>query len=157
MQSLIIRAIKTHEIPFLEQMLYNAIFIPEDTIKPDRNIIFTPELYPYISDFGKENDIGLIAEIDGKLIGAIWTRFFKGYGFIDEKTPELSMAIDIDFRHKGIGSKLLDSMLLELQKLNYQQVSLSVDKRNFAYKLYQKRGFQDHKVLGNSVLMLKVF
>jgi GNAT superfamily N-acetyltransferase len=157
MQKVIIRDIKISEFPFLEDMLYQAIFVPNGAIKPDKNIIFIPELHPYISDFGKKTDIGLVAEIEGKLVGAIWTRFFKGYGFIDDMTPELSMAIDTDFRSKGIGAKLLYAIFLRLQKLNYIQVSLSVDKRNFAYNLYLKRGFEDHKVQDNSVLMVKVF
>lgn len=67
------------------------------------------------------------------------------------------MAIDTDFRGKGIGSKLLDFMLSRLEKSNYKQVSLSVNKRNFAYKLYQNRGFQDYEIHGNSVLMVKIF
>jgi ribosomal protein S18 acetylase RimI-like enzyme len=152
-----IRGIKKQEFPFLEDMLYQAIFIPEGATKFDKNIIFTLELYPYIKDFGQKNDIGLVAEMDGQLVGAIWTRLFKGYGFIDEATPELSMAIDTDFRGKRIGSKLLDAMFICLQKKGYKQVSLSVDKRNFAYKLYQNCGFQDFEVKENSVLMVKSF
>jgi [ribosomal protein S18]-alanine N-acetyltransferase len=154
---IVLRGIKPHEFPFLEEMLYQAIFIPHGSEKHDKGIIFIPELYPYIQDFGKKTDIGLVAEIDCKLVGAIWTRLFKGYGFIDENTPELSMAIDTDFRGKGIGSKLLEAMFRRLKKKGYKQVSLSVDKRNFAYKLYQKRGFQDFEVKGNSVLMVKIF
>jgi [ribosomal protein S18]-alanine N-acetyltransferase len=157
MQKIIIRDLKEIEIPFLEEMLYQAIFIPVGTPKLDKSIIFIPELHPYIKDFGKVSDLCLVAELEGKLVGAIWTRLFKGYGFIDETTPELSMAMDADFRGKGIGSEMLDALLLKLQKLNYEQVSLSVDKRNFAYKLYQKKGFQVHEVQGDSVLMVKVF
>jgi GNAT superfamily N-acetyltransferase len=155
MQKIIIRAIKTDEIPFLEDMLYQAIFIPEEAQQLDKSIIFIPELYPYISDFGKKTDIGLVAEIEGKLVGAIWTRLFKGYGFVDETTPELSMAIDTDFRNKGIGSKLLIAILSKLKELGYKQVSLSVDNRNFAYQLYLKIGFKDIETHGNSVLMVK--
>jgi ribosomal protein S18 acetylase RimI-like enzyme len=152
-----IRPIKKKEIPFLEDMLYQAIFIPEGENLLDKSIIFTPELYAYIKDFGQKNDIGLVAEMDGKLVGAIWTRFFKGYGFIDDNTPELSMAIDTDFRGKGIGSKLLEAVFLRLQKSNVKQVSLSVDDRNFAYKLYQKVGFKNVEMHGHSVLMVKIF
>lgn len=151
-----IRSIKKKEIPFLEDMLYQAIFIPEGAPQLDKNVIFIPELYPYIKDFGKKTDIGLVAEVEGKLVGAIWTRVFKGYGFFDETTPELSMAISPNFRNKGIGSKLLIAILSKLKNLGYHQVSLSVDNRNFAYQLYQKMGFKDIEIHGYSVLMVKV-
>jgi [ribosomal protein S18]-alanine N-acetyltransferase len=156
-----IREIKVAEIYFLEEMLFQAIFIPEGNPALDKKIIFEPFLHHYIKDFGQKNDFALVTESEGKLVGAIWIRLFseaqKGYGFVDADTPEVSMAIEPDFRNQGIGSQLLGEMLEKMQTLNYKQVSLSVDTRNFAYQLYLKFGFQVHEMSGHTAVMVKVF
>jgi GNAT superfamily N-acetyltransferase len=145
---------------FLEGFLFEAIYIPDGSPPLDKSIIFQPDLYCYVKDFGREHDLGFIIESDNKPVGAIWTRLFsnkqKGYGFVDNETPELSMAINPDFRNQGFGTQLLEKMLLKLQESGYKKVSLSVDKRNFAYQLYQKLGFQEHQIEGNTVVMVKV-
>jgi ribosomal protein S18 acetylase RimI-like enzyme len=141
----VIRKIQANEITFLDEMLYQAIFIGEEETRLPRGITKNPELSKYISDFGQESDICFVAEINGILIGAVWTRLFreseKGYGFVDDRTPELSMAVLKTYRHIGIGTLLLRQILLELTRQDYQQVSLSVDKRNYAFSFYQKFGF----------------
>jgi len=100
-----------------------------------------------------------VAELNGDLIAAIWTRVFtrteKGFGYVDSKTPELSMSVNIKFRRQGVGTSLLKAMIEKLRKLDYAQVSLSVDLLNYAYKLYQKFGFEIVKSDGNSATMIK--
>jgi ribosomal protein S18 acetylase RimI-like enzyme len=156
-----IRCMADVEIPFLEEMLFQAIFVPEGSPKLDKAIIFEPFLHHYIKDFGQKNDFALVAENEEKLVGAIWIRLFsaaqKGYGFVDADTPELSMAIDPDFRNQGVGSQLLTKMLDEMTKMSHKQVSLSVDTRNFAYKMYLKFGFRVHEMTGHTAIMVKVF
>jgi ribosomal protein S18 acetylase RimI-like enzyme len=154
-----IRELQMEDYPFLEDFLYEAIYVHEGDEIPDKSIIFYPELYSYIKDFGREHDLGFIIEANHKPVGAIWTRLFseeqRGYGFVDIETPELSMAINPDFRNQGFGRQLLEKMFSKLQDSGYKQVSLSVDKRNFAYQLYQKMGFQEHQIEGNTVVMVK--
>jgi ribosomal protein S18 acetylase RimI-like enzyme len=156
-----IRDMADVEIPFLEDMLYQAVFVPEGSPKLDKTIIFEPFLHHYIKGFGQKNDFALVAENGGKLVGAIWIRLFseaqKGYGFVDANTPELSMAIDSDFRNQGIGSQLLTEMLDKMKNLSYKQVSLSVDTRNFAYNMYLKFGFQMHEMTEHTAVMVKAF
>ncbi len=155
-----IREMMAAETPFLEEMLFQAIFTPKGKTPPEKSIIFEPFLHHYIEDFGKKNDVALIAEMENKLIGAIWLRLFaedkKGYGFVDNHTPELSMAVDFLHRNGGIGAILLKEMLEKSKNLGYKQVSLSVDKRNFAYQLYLKFGFEVHKIDSHTVTMLNV-
>jgi GNAT superfamily N-acetyltransferase len=156
-----IREIKPDEIPFLEEMLYQAIFTPEGSPKPDKSIIFEPFLHHYIKDFGRKHDVCLVAEHENKLIGAVWSRVFsseqKGYAYVDEDTPELSMAIDFSHRNSGIGRVLLFEFFLKLRILGYKQVALSVDYRNYARQIYLNRGFKDLKIEGNTVLMVHKF
>jgi ribosomal protein S18 acetylase RimI-like enzyme len=156
--SLIVRPITISEIGFLDKMLYNAIFVPPGNERLPDNIIEHPEISKYIKDFGREGDICFVAQLNGDLVGAIWTRHFnesnKAYGFVDSDTPELSMAVYEQFRNKGIGTRLLSTMIKALTDKGYRQVSLSVDIINYAYDLYKKIGFKDYKLIGESMTMI---
>lgn len=137
----IIREINSNEYELLSDFLYEAIFIPEGIKAPSKNIIHRPELQVYVSFFGKKDDFGLLAEVDGKVVGAVWTRIMNDYGHIDDETPSLAIALFKEYRGYGIGTKLLRQMLLKLKSKRYDRVSLSVQKGNFAFELYLKVGF----------------
>ncbi|MFM2269903.1 MAG: hypothetical protein RL757_3344 [Bacteroidota bacterium] len=153
-----IREMAAHETPFLDSMLHQAIFTPEGRPAPERSIIFEPFLYHYIKDFGQKHDFCLVAEWENQLIGAIWSRLFsveeKGYGFVDADTPEISMAIDAQHRNSGVGAVLLHEMLEKLKEKGYEQVSLSVDMRNFAFPFYKKMGFETLETEENTAIMV---
>ncbi len=154
-----IRPVQSLELEFLEEMLFEAIFIPPGVEKPPKNIIYRPELYRYVDGFGRSGDVCLVAESGGKLIAAIWTRLFtadnKGYGFVDERTPELSMAVAAGHRNKGTGTKMLTELTKSLMAVDCKKVSLSVDIRNPAYRLYQRMGFLEVQVDGNSAILVR--
>ena len=156
---IIFRTIMPHEYSHLAEFLYEAVFIPEGKARPGREILNIPEIARYISDFGSENDHCLVAESADGLLGAVWTRVFsqseRGFGYIDEKTPELSMSVLPGYRNSGIGTSLLREMIGKLKKLGYEQVSLSVDLENFAFRLYQKFGFTVVGVSDGSATMVK--
>ena len=138
-----IREIKPTEYHVLKNFLYEAIFIPEGVDAPPKSIIEKPELQIYVKNFGKfKDDKCLIAEVDGKIIGAIWSRIMNDCGHIDDETPSLAMALYKNFRGQGIGTKLLDEMINLLQNFGYNAVSLSVQKKNFAVKIYKRAGFK---------------
>lgn len=151
----IIREIKPIEYPFLNEMLYQAIFVADKKIILPREIIEQPDLRKYIQDFGKVGDYCFVAEQKGKLIGAIWIRFINGYGFVDNETPELSMAVLKEHRGKGIGNQLLIAMIDWLTNNRLKRVSLSIDRDNFAYGLYKKHGFVDYLTSEKSITMTK--
>ena len=95
----------------------------------------------YIADFGKEDDFCLVAEVNGKIVGAVWSRIMNDYGHVDNKTPSLAISIYKEYRHLGIGTALLKSMLQLLKINGYRQTSLSVQKANYAVNMYRKLGF----------------
>jgi len=156
--NLIIRLIDNSEISELDKFLYEAIFIPEGEDKPERDVIKLPELSVYIKDFEKSDDLCFVADLNGKLIGAIWSRIFSetepGFGFIDTKTPELSMSVLKEYRNNGIGTKLLNIMIDKLIQSDCEQVSLSVDKINYAIKMYKEFGFETVDSDEDSVIMI---
>ena len=135
------------DLPVLKDLLYESIFLPEGTEPPPRNIIETPEIAIYIRDFGsKKDDYCLLAEIDGKIIGGVWVRILsdeiKGFGNIDNQTPEFAISLLKEYRNQGIGTKLMIEMIDYLKNKDYRQVSLSVQKENYAVKMYKKLGFE---------------
>ena len=132
-----IRKLRQKEIHILDDFLYEAIFIPEGTKAPPKEIIKEPELQVYVADFGeKKDDICYVAEISGKIAGAIWCRI------MDEDTPSLAISVLEEFRQCGIGTALMQQMLTALKQQGYPQVSLSVQKANYAARMYEKLGFE---------------
>lgn len=137
-----IREMTVPEYPLLSDFLYEAIFIPDDIKPPSRNIICSPELQVYIDRFGSlKDDFSLVAEIEGKIIGAVWIRIMYDYGHIDDETPSLAISLYKEYRGRGIGTEMMKEMLSLLKTHNYKRVSLSVQKANYAAEMYRKIGF----------------
>lgn len=146
MERIIVRRIKDNEIPLLEEFLYTAIFQREGEERLPRDVIYDPTLYVYIKDFGKEHDQCLVAEIEGRVVGAVWVRILagepKGFGNVDNVTPEFAISVLEDYRGMGIGKKLMVEMLKLLSDARYEKTSLAVQKDNYAAKLYRSVGFE---------------
>lgn len=139
----IIRKMLKEEYSLLEDFLYEAIFVPEGVLPPQKSIILQPELQVYLTDFGKrKDDIAFVAEIDGKAAGAVWARIMNDYGHIDDDTPSLAISLYKEYRGLGIGTAMLKEMLCALEKEGYARTSLAVQKANYAVKMYQKAGFE---------------
>lgn len=127
--NLIIRNIKTEEYPLLKDYLYDAIFIPQGVKPLDKSIINNEDLQVYIKDFGnKKDDICFLAEMDHDIVGAVWIRIMNDYGHIDDQTPSLAISVKKEYRGLGIGTKLMETMLVSVKHHGYQSVSLSVQK-----------------------------
>jgi len=139
-QTTIIREMTPSEYPLLEKFLYHSIFLPPGAELPHRGIIFEPEIHIYIKGFGGKDDCGLVAEQDGKVVGAAWTRIIPGYGHIDNYTPELAISILPEHRGRGIGTMLMKRLFELLRERGYHRMSLSVQKDNPAVRFYKRLG-----------------
>ncbi len=131
---------------FLWEMLYQAIFVPPGSAAPPREIIRQAELARYAQGWGRAGDLGLYACLeDGEPVGAAWLRLWqpgnRGYGWVDDETPELSLALLPEMRGQGLGSRLL-AQLLDAARKHFARVSLSVSADNPAVRLYQRAGFR---------------
>lgn len=153
-----IRSIKKNEYPLLRDFLYDAVYLPEKQPLPPRDIIEKPDLAVYIKDFGQPDDLCLLAEVNGQILGAVWTRILagevKGYGNIARDVPEIAISVKKAYRKQGIGTKMMEEMIELLKRQGYDRVSLSVNKENYAYHMYQKLGFQVIKVQEEDYLMV---
>lgn len=138
-----IREIQKQEYPLLDNFLYEAIFIPEGVKVPPKTIITSPELQVYVEHFGEsKDDWGLVAEVHSKIVGAVWVRIMNDYGHINDETPSLAISLYKEYRGFGIGTAMMKEILALLKSHGYKQVSLSVQKANYAARLYLKVGFE---------------
>lgn len=140
----------------LSNFLYEAIFVPSGMQPPSRDILADPQLQVYVQDFGKQTgDFGLFAEVEGVIAGAVWARIMEDYGHIDNETPSLAIALYKEYRGKGVGTALLQAMLKLLQEHGYEQVSLAVQKENYAVKLYTACGFRVYRESEEEYIMVR--
>ncbi len=135
--------------PFLWKMLYQAIYIAPNDPPINRDILQNPKISRYVEGWGKPDDLGYKLHFINQNfpIGAIWVRMFtqenKGYGYINDNTPELAMSINQEFRNMGFGTLLLTHLFSCLSKKKIKSVSLSVSLGNPARNLYKRNGFDD--------------
>lgn len=138
-----IRKIHENEYYVLDDFIYEAIFIPEGVEPPPKSVINQPDLQVYIRDFGKEkDDICFVAEADNKIVGAVWVRDMPDYGHIADGVPSFAISLYKEYRGYGIGTKLMKTMLDELEARGYEKASLAVQKANYAVRMYKKAGFR---------------
>jgi len=100
----------------------------------------------YVRGWGRPGDTALIAIEGGFAVGAAWYRLFRaeepGYGFVDEQTPELAIAVVPAKRGRGIGEQLLQALIERAQRDGHGALSLSVEPQNPSVKLYERYGFE---------------
>jgi ribosomal protein S18 acetylase RimI-like enzyme len=159
-EAYLMRALTPADEPVLWEMLYQAIYVGQDEMPPAREIVQRPELARYVQGWGRPDDVGFAA-VDGtsqRFVGAAWMRRWsgdeRGYGYVDEETPELSVAVLPEHQGRGIGTALL-ARLMEVARTRYGAVSLSVAEENPALRLYERLGFEVVDRSGTSLTMIK--
>ena len=151
----VVRRGGAQDVRFLRDMLHHAYYwkerAPEDA-GPGPVAL-------YVKAWGRPGDSAVIAIDGGFPAGAAWYRLFPrerpGYGFVDERTPELAIAVVPNARGKGVGSALLGALLDRARVEGYGAISLSVDRNNAgAIELYERHGFERVGEDDDSVTML---
>ena len=105
-----------------------------------------PRLLSYVSDWPRDHDVGVIARDEhGVPVGAAWARTFsersRGYGYVAAGVPEISMAVVASWRAKGVGRRLLATLIAMARQRRWPALSLSVEDGNRAQSLYRAAGF----------------
>jgi ribosomal protein S18 acetylase RimI-like enzyme len=142
-----IRRLTPSDQSLLWEMLYQSLYVREGDAPFERSVLQRPEIARYVEDWGRgTDDSGFVAETDGgRPIGAIWLRLLKGeekgFGYLDEHTPELGMAVLPEYRGRGIGTQLLAHLIRSAEGV-YENISLSVAVGNPARRLYRRFGFE---------------
>jgi ribosomal protein S18 acetylase RimI-like enzyme len=148
MQNYTIRVGTIEDLPFLEKMLYEAIFwSPSAKRLPVDEIFAVHEISKILHQWQQRNgDFSLIALNDqNNPIGSVWYRLWTidnhSFGYIDDNTPEIGIAVLKEYRGEGVGAKLMKAIIEHASDAGIKKLSLSVDPNNFAFNLYQKFGF----------------
>ncbi len=142
-----IRPIRKEDEPFLWEMLYEAAHMGEEANLTVQDAMNHPDLAKYVQNWGLKDDMGFVAILisSNQPVGAAWLRLLtaenQGYGYVDDQTPELAIAVLPEYRNQGIGSQLL-THLLAAAKASYKSISLSTRSSNPAVSLYHKFGWK---------------
>ena len=156
----VLRQAQPEDVPFLRKMLFEASYL-EGSPRPEfEEGLSDPNLAIYLEDWGRPGDHGLIAEDEeGKPAGASWYRLFTadrpGWGYIDDQTPELAIAVVSGCRGQGIGSQLLKSLIELARGQGYSRLSLAAHPINHgAMRLYHRFGFREVRRDDEAVVMV---
>jgi GNAT superfamily N-acetyltransferase len=151
---MVIRRGGRQDVRFLRDMLHHAYYWRER--EPGEG---PGPVALYVKGWGRPGDTALIAIEDAFPVGAAWYRLFRrdqpGYGFVDEETPELAVAVVPSRRGKGIGDALLNALSERARSEGHRALSLSVPSDDEALcSFYEKHGFaRVHEDGGVSVTM----
>jgi GNAT superfamily N-acetyltransferase len=143
---LVLREAAPDDRPFLEAMLVEAVNWDARRVRLDREAILRePQLAHYTEGWKRPGDLGILAELLGKPVGAAWLRVFgvddPGYGFIDGRTPEMSIGVVEERRGQGVGGALLEALAVPARRAGHAALCLSVATFNPAVALYERHGF----------------
>lgn len=148
-----IRRATAHDGAFLAEMLGEAIAWRPGSPKPEPSTFTASH---YIAGWPQPGDGGVVAEIL-EPVGAAWYRMLAlddpGHGFVDERTPEVSVGVRAPWRGKGVGRLLLTALFDVAGDDGYTSLSLSVEEDSFALGLYEAVGFQRVRLVGNAWTM----
>lgn len=155
-----IRELADADLPFLRQMLETAVFWRADRERGTARLLgavkrallrllFRGYLNQYHEGWGRAGDVGFVAWLDGRRVGAVWYRLFTetrhGDGFIDERTPELAIAVAAAYRGRDVGRALMQRIHDEARARGLARIALSVEPENPAKRLYASLGYVDHQ------------
>ena len=139
------------DVPFMRSMLthaYNWHVNVFDTEVP---------ISRYVDGWGRPGDTVLIAMEGGHRLGAGWYRLFResaaGFGFVDEQTPELTVAVVPGRRGEGIGQELMRQLLETARAAGYPALSTSVEPGNPEVEAYEEAGFERLSASENAVVL----
>lgn len=139
------RPLEPRDQEVLWDLLHVALWDPPPAGLRPRAVLEHPGVRIYAEGWGREGDIGILGEWGGEKapVGAAWMRLVtggRGLAFVDDRTPQLGIALFPPFQRRGFGARLL-AAALEAARDRYPRVSLTVHPENPAIALYERCGF----------------
>lgn len=153
------RAAEAADLDFLVSMLLEAFnWHPERSFSRER-ILSDPEIAHYVAGWPQPDDLGVIAVgEDEQPLGAAWLRQLTaedpGYGYVAGDVPELTIGVRAQWRGRGVGRALLRELVRVADERGVKRISLSVERANYAAKLYTDEGFTVVKQFEDADTML---
>ncbi|WP_282778994.1 GNAT family N-acetyltransferase [Nocardia sp. CC201C] len=155
-----LRASTSDDQPFLARMLIEAAHASGHLLTLDE-LPGTPDSYRYVADWGGPTDLGVIAQdAHGTPVGAAWVRLFDrsvaSPAFVDDHTPELTIATTAATRGRGLGTALLRQLQDTAAQAGVRSLALGVHRDNQpAQRLYRTQGWTPHRLAGDYDILVK--
>jgi GNAT superfamily N-acetyltransferase len=152
MSDVVIRRGDKLDVPFLRSLLafaYGWHVAAFDT--------FDISIYHYVDAWGRKGDAALIAAEGGHPVGAAWYRLFPasrpGFGFVDERTPEMTVVVIPARQGQGIGSQLVSALVERAKEDGYPALSVSVQRGHIDEPLLREQGFEQVTEKGDTLTL----
>ena len=137
--------------------LHVALWDPPPAGPRPVEVLQSPGVRIYAEAWGRPSDVGIVAVVDGADAGACWMRLLpRGVGLasVDDSTPQLGIALEPPYQHRGHGRPLMEAALGAAAAAGYRHVSLTVHPHNPAQAMYERCGFRQIDVRNNYLLMI---
>lgn len=137
--------------------LHIALWDPPPAGLRPIELLQAPGVRIYAEDWGRAGDVGVVAQVDSADAGACWMRCCPpsiGFAFVDEATPQLGIALEPEWQHRGYGRPLMLAALAAARAAGYRQVSLTVHLQNPAQYMYESCGFRKVELRSGYHLMV---
>lgn len=142
--------------------LHIALWDPPPAPLRPIEVLQQPGVRIYAEHWGRAGDIGVVGLDVGspgepEPIGACWMRLVpdgQGLAWVDERTPQLGIALEPAFQRRGLGEPLMRGALAAAAAQGVPQVSLTVHPQNPAIRLYERCGFVKQGLRGTYHLMV---
>ena len=143
----IIRPAVAGDASFLGDMLVEAAnWSTQWRPRSRAQILSAPRTAHYLTGWPRDTDLGVLAEADGRPVGAAWIRYLPatdpGYGFVAPDVPELTIGVAAAWRGRGVGRALLRAVASQARARGIARISLSVERKNYAHRLYLSEGYR---------------
>jgi GNAT superfamily N-acetyltransferase len=154
-----IRPATLADADFLADMLVAAVNWLPDRDWPRERILADPSLAHYVSGWMRPTDLGVVATDPAcRPVGAAWLRYLTaadpGFGYVADDVPELTVGVTQQWRGRGVGRALVRAVLAAARHRGVPTVSLSVERANFAARLYAAVGFRTVESFADSDTMV---
>ena len=139
------RPLEPADQPKIWGWLHIALWDPPPAGLRPVEVLDNPAVRIYAEHWGRPTDVGVVAVIDGEDAGACWMRLLPkdvGLAYVDERTPQLGIALEPAHQRKGHGETLMRAALEAARLAGYSRVALTVHPQNPAIALYERCGFR---------------
>lgn len=147
----------------LWELLHVALWDPPAAPPRPRAVLERADVRLYAEGWGRHGDVGVVATtVEGDVAGAAWVRSIEGardphgLAYVDDRTPQLGIALFAPYRHRGLGEAMLRAALAAARDFGYPAVSLTVHPDHPAIALYLRCSFVDRGLRGTYRLMVAV-